>query len=78
MPTVRPTEEDEGKRVVASNGNEPGVLAAVRGGTPYVAPNQGVLERPRAEFGWDEAGEGASPVGTTDVADVTGDGARLQ
>jgi len=48
------------------------------GGTPYVAPNQGVLDRPRAEFGWDEAGEGVSPVGTTDVADATGDGARLQ
>lgn len=78
MPTVRLTEEDEGKRVVASNGNELGVLADVRDGTPYVAPNPGVFERARAEFGWGEIDADAYPLETADVADVTDDEIHLQ
>lgn len=61
MSTVRPAEDDEEKRVVASNGNVLGVLADVRYGTPYVVPSPGVFERVRAEFGRGEAGEDAYP-----------------
>lgn len=78
MSTTRLTEEDEGKRVIASNGDEIGMIAEVREGTPYVETDPDVFEKVKAKFDWGEPEEDAYPLKTADVADVTDDEVHLR
>lgn len=77
MPPANLTEDDVGKHVVTSEGNELGMVAEVRGGTPYVEPNPSVFEKVKAQFDWGESDEDAYPLETADVAEVTDDEVRL-
>lgn len=78
MSTSRLTAEDEGKLVVASNGDEIGMIAEVRDGTPYVETDPNVFEKMKARFEWGEPGKDAYPLETADVAEVTDDEVRLR
>lgn len=72
------TEEDEGKRVVADDGTEIGVVTEVRGGTAYVDPDPSLLESVSAALGWGDRDEGARPLGEEQVGAVTDDEVRLR
>ena len=78
MATTNLTEDDEGKRVVTSDGDEVGMIAEVRGGTAYVEPDPGMFDKIKANLDWGDAGEDTYPIGMDDVADVSGDEVRLR
>jgi len=77
MSTVNLTEDDEGKRVTTRDGDEIGMIAEVRGGTAYVDPDPGMLDRIKAELDWGDVDEDTYPIDTADVSEVTDDEVRL-
>jgi len=54
---VRPSDEDEGKTVVDTEGTELGVVTAVEGTQLYVDPDPGVTESVLSKLGWGDANE---------------------
>lgn len=78
MSTANLTDDDEGKRVVTTDGDEVGVITEVRAGTAYVEPDPGMFDKIKAKLDWGEAGEDTYPIGAADVTDVTDDEVRLR
>ena len=78
MPPTHLTEEDEGKRVVTSDGTELGKITEVRDGTPYIDADPTVMETLKLEFDWDVPDEDDYPLETADVAEVTDETVHLQ
>lgn len=72
------TEDDEGKRVETTDGDEVGLITEVRGGTAYVEPDPGMFDTIKAKLDWGDAGEDTYPVRTDDIAEVTDDVVRLR
>lgn len=72
------TDNDEGKRVMTSDGDEIGMISEVRGGRAYVDPDPGMFDTIKAKLNWGEADEETYPIDADDVADVTGDEVRLR
>lgn len=72
------TEDDEGKRVETTDGDEVGLITEVRGGTAYVEPDPGMFDTIKAKLDWGDAGEDTYPIRTDDIADVTDDVVRLR
>lgn len=72
------TESDQGKRIVAANGSDLGLIVEVRDGTPYVDADPNVLESVQAELDWGEPRSGAYPLPTADIAMVTDEEVRLE
>ena len=77
MSTANLTEDDEGKRVITSTGDEIGMIAEVRGGTAYVDPDPGMFDRIKSELNWGDADEDTYPLDPNDVGEVTDDEVRL-
>jgi hypothetical protein len=69
--------DDEGKRVVDSNGAEVGVVVEVDAGRAYVEPDPNVLEEVGSKFGLGGADEETFPIEDSDVQAVTDDEIRL-
>ena len=78
MSATRLTEDDEGKRVVTSDGEEVGMVTEVRGDTAYVEADPGMFDKIKAHLDWGDAGQDAYPLGTSDVEAVTDDEIRLR
>jgi hypothetical protein len=74
------SEEDEGKSVVDASGEEVGVVAAVRHGTAYVAPDPGLTDKARAKLGVGDVEEDTFPLqeDSIEVESVTDDELRLR
>lgn len=72
------TEDDEGKRVVTSGGDEVGMITEVRGETAFVEPDPGMFDKIKANLDWGDAGEDTYPIGTSDIEAVTDDEVRLR
>ncbi|WP_424016414.1 PRC-barrel domain containing protein [Halorientalis pallida] len=78
METVQITEDDVGKTVVDENGDEVGIVSAVRHGTAYVDPDPGITTRIKTALGWEEIDdEDGYPLQEETVDDVTDDEIRL-
>jgi len=71
------TEEDEGKRVITSDGDEIGVVAEVQGGRAHVEPDAGLLDSLSAKLGWGDADEDTYPLENDQIREVTDDEIRL-
>lgn len=69
--------DDEGKRVVDSNGAEVGVVVEVDSGRAYVDPDPNVLEEIGSRFGISDADEETFPIEDSDVQAITDDEVRL-
>jgi sporulation protein YlmC with PRC-barrel domain len=69
--------DDEGKRVVDSDGVEVGVVVEVDDDTTYVDPDPNVLEEIGSRFGLSDADEETFPISDSDVQAVTDDEIRL-
>lgn len=78
MSTAQLTADDEGKRVVSTDGEKIGMITEVRGGTAYVDPDPGMFESVKAKLDWGDTGEDSYPLNTDDVAEVTDDEVRLR
>ena len=73
------SEDDEGKPVIDSIGNELGQIIDVKGGTAYVDPDPGITEKIKADLGWeDEAGIDTYRLDRRSIETVTSDEVRLR
>lgn len=78
MSTANLSEDDEGKRLVTTDGEEVGMIAEVRGGTAYVEPDPGMFDSIKAKLDWGDAGDDTYPVGPDEITEVTDDEVRLR
>jgi len=73
------TDEDEGKSVVNSAGDEVGIVDEVRSGTAYVNPDPGITDKISSKLGWGDADEQESyELQSTRIDTVTDDEIRLE
>lgn len=78
MSTAQLTEDDEGKRVVSTDGEKIGIIAEVRGGTAYVDADPGMFDTIKAKLNWGDIDQDTYPLNADDVARVTDDEVRLR
>lgn len=78
MSSMTLTEDDEGKRVVTTDGEEIGMIAEVRAGQAYVDPDPGMFDAIKAKLNWGDADEDTYPLEEEHVAEVTDDEVRLR
>lgn len=78
MSTTHLTEEDEGKRIASSEGDELGMIVEVRNGIPYVETDPNVFDKVKAKFDWGGPGENTYPLETVDVTGFTDDEVDLR
>ena len=71
------TDDEEGKRVVTSDGDEIGMVSAVRDGRPHVDPDPGMTDSIKASLGWGDADEETYALDDDRVESVTDDEIRL-
>lgn len=72
------TDDDEGKLVVDSHGQEIGMITEVRSGTAYVNADPGLADTIRSKLGWGDADEDDYPLEGTRIHTVTDDEVRLR
>lgn len=78
METVQITEDDIGKTVVDEDGDEVGIVSAVRHGTAYVDPDPDITTRIKTALGWEEVDdEDGYPLQEETVETVTEEEIRL-
>jgi len=78
MSTIRITDDDVGKTVVDGDGEEVGIVSAVRHGTAYVDPDPGITTKLKTTLGWEDRDEDGYPLQEQAVATVTDDRVRLR
>jgi hypothetical protein len=79
MQTTQFTDDDVGKTVVNGDGNDVGIVSAVRHGTAYVDPDPGITTKITAALGWESIDdEDGYPLQEEAVATVTEDEIRLR
>lgn len=71
--SIELTEDDQGKDVVDSMGEQVGIVADVEADTVYIDPEPGFTDRLKARFGWGEPDQDAYPVNSSQFSEVTDD-----
>lgn len=71
------SDDDVGKRVVNSHGDEVGMVSTVEHGTAYVEPDPGLTDTIKAKLGWQGRDEDAYPLQEAAVGQVTDDEIHL-
>ena len=71
------TEDDEGKSVVNSMGDEIGIVSEVRNGNAHVKPDPGITDKIKSKLGWDGADEESFRLDAERIDTVTDDEIRL-
>lgn len=64
-------ESVEGKRVVNEDGEEIGIVTAVREGTAYVDPDPGLTEKLSSRMGWEGVDEDDYPLPEASIERIT-------
>ena len=72
------TKDDEGKRVLNTDGTEVGRLVAVEDGRGYVDPNPSLTDTIKAKLGWGDATEDAHPLDEGSIEKITDDAVYLR
>lgn len=72
------TEDDEGKRVVDSEGEMVGRVTSVRGGQAYVDPDPGITGTIKSKLGWEDEDLEDYPLREQEVQEITDDEIRLR
>lgn len=72
------TDDETGKPVVDSDGNQIGVVTSVEHGTAYVDPDPGVTEKLLSKLGWSDSDEEDYPLQEARIDAVTDDEIRLR
>lgn len=79
METIHFTDDDVGKTVVNGNGEEVGLVSAVKHDTAYVDPEPGIKTKITAALGWENIDdEDGYPLQEEAVSTVTDDQIRLK
>lgn len=71
------SESDEGKDVVASSGDQIGIVKEVDDHTAHVDPDPGVTDELKSELGWGDEDEDTYPLAEDEIESVTDDEVRL-
>lgn len=72
------TDDDEGKQVVNSAGDDVGQITEVRGGKAYVNPDPGITDTISSKLGWGDADEEEYELQSNRIDTVTDDEIRLK
>lgn len=72
------TEEEVGKKIVDSNGNEVGLVTEVRHGTAYVDADPSLTDKLMSKLGWEHTDDDAYPLQKSKIAEITDDEIRLR
>ena len=72
------TDDDQGKRVVDSTGQEIGMVTEVKSGTAYVNADPSLTDSIRSKLGWGDADEGDYTLDEDRIHTVTDDEIRLK
>lgn len=72
------TDDDEGKKVIDSGGEEIGMVTEVKSGTAYVNADPGLADTIRSKLGWSEADQDDYPLNENSIHSVTDDEVRLR
>lgn len=67
------TDDEAGKAVVNSEGEQIGVVASVRDGTAYVDPDPGITDRVMSTLGWASVDEDHYPLEEAKIETITSD-----
>ena len=79
MQTTQFTDDDVGKTVVNGDGNDVGIVSAVKHGTAYVDPDPGITTKITAALGWENIDdEDGYPLQEEAISTVTDDQIRLK
>jgi len=78
MSTVQITDDDVGKTVVDADGDQVGIVSAVRHGTAYVDPDPGITTKLKTKLGWEDRDDDGYPLQEPAVDTVTDDQVRLR
>lgn len=73
---TQPTEDDTGKAVIDSTGEEIGIVNAVEGGTIHVETDPGLTDSIKATLGWGDT-ESTQTIEPVHVSEITGDAVHL-
>ncbi|MDS0220548.1 PRC-barrel domain containing protein [Haloarcula sp. S1AR25-5A] len=78
MSTIQLTDDDIGKTVVTSTGDEVGIVSGYRYGTAYVDPDPGLKTTLLTKLGWEDTDEDDGyPLQTDAVDTITDEQIRL-
>lgn len=72
------TDDDEGKRVVNSNGEEIGIVQSVEGGMVHVDPDPGMADSIKSKLGWGDSDEDTYALDEDNVESISDDEVRLR
>lgn len=79
MSTAQITDDDVGKTVVDGDGDEVGIVSAVRHGTAYVDPDPSITTKLKTKLNWDDYDEDEDyPLQEASIDRVTDDEIRLR
>lgn len=71
------SDDDAGKSVVNTYGEEIGIVAEVRDGTLYVDPEPGMTEKISSKLGWGDADDDAYPIEADQIETITDDEVKI-
>lgn len=71
------TDDEIGKRVISSDGEDLGMVASVEEQTAYVEPEPGFIDKIKGAVGWESESEDIVPIPTEAVAEITDDEVHL-
>lgn len=72
------TKEDEGKRVLNTDGTEVGRIVEVSDGRGYVDPNPSITDTIKAKLGWGDVSADAHPLDEGSIEKITDDAVYLR
>jgi hypothetical protein len=72
------TDDEEGKSVLSSDGEEVGVVIDVQHGTARVEPDPGLTDELKAKLGFGDTGEESYPLQEERIETITDDEIRLR
>lgn len=71
------TSDDEGKKVIGTDGEQIGIVSSVESGRAYVDPDPGISDTVMSKLGWGDVDDGDFPLEESNVDTVTDDEIRL-
>jgi len=72
------TEDDEGKEVIGTDGEQVGRIVDVEHGTAHVDPDPGITDTVKSKLGWGDRDEDTYPLQEASVEEITNDEVRLR
>ncbi|MDS0284593.1 PRC-barrel domain containing protein [Haloarcula onubensis] len=72
------SEDEVGKDVVDAQGDQVGIVSAVKHGTAHVDPEPGITDKIRTTLGWEDTDEEDYPLQEEAIDTITDDEIRLE